>query len=106
LQAYEQTLASSGKAILYNALSVGLGFSVLVFSNVIPMRTAGLLLAITMATSSLAALTFLPAVLMASHIVQKRLAAGRSKDKIILKVRTEKARDGESDDELALTKHE
>ncbi len=76
--AYERTLSTTGKAIVFNALSVGLGFAVLLFSNVIPMRTAGLLLAVTMLTSSLSAMTFLPAVLCATRIVQKK-TAGRVK---------------------------
>jgi hypothetical protein len=72
--AYAMTLATTGKAIVFNALSVGLGFAVLFASNVIPMRTAGLLLAITMFTSSLSAMTFLPAVLAATKIVQKKMS--------------------------------
>jgi predicted RND superfamily exporter protein len=76
--AYAVTLATTGKAIVFNALSVGLGFAVLLGSNVIPMRTAGLLLAITMLTSSVSAMTFLPAVLAATRIVQKK-RPGKSK---------------------------
>lgn len=75
---YAATLATTGKAIAFNALSVGLGFAVLLGSNVIPMRTAGLLLAITMLTSSLSAMTFLPAVLAATKVVQKK-ALGKGK---------------------------
>lgn len=67
-QAYENTLASSGRAIVFNALSVGLGFAVLLGSNVIPLRTAGTLLAATMFVSSFSALTFLPAVIVALRV--------------------------------------
>jgi predicted RND superfamily exporter protein len=67
-KAYAVTLATTGKAIIFNALSVGLGYSVLLASNVIPLRTAGLLLAVTMFTSSTSAMTFLPAVLLASRV--------------------------------------
>jgi predicted RND superfamily exporter protein len=76
--AYAATLATTGKAIVFNALSVGLGFAVLLGSNVVPMRTAGLLLAVTMFTSSVSAMTLLPAVLAATKIVQKKMT-GKSK---------------------------
>ncbi|MCK8827521.1 MMPL family transporter [Natroniella acetigena] len=57
------TLLSSGKAIIFNALSVAAGFAVLLFSNFNPLVDLGLLVAITMLTSSLAAMTILPALL-------------------------------------------
>ncbi|HEQ72090.1 MAG TPA: hypothetical protein ENN69_06335, partial [Spirochaetia bacterium] len=63
VEAYRAVLVTTGRAIVYNALAVALGFLVLVGSNVVPMRTAGILLASTMATSSLAALTLLPVVM-------------------------------------------
>jgi predicted RND superfamily exporter protein len=65
------TLAGTGKAILFNALSVALGFAVLLFSNVVPLRSAGILLASTMATSSLAALSLMPALLAATRITER-----------------------------------
>ncbi|MBN2618180.1 MAG: MMPL family transporter, partial [Spirochaetales bacterium] len=57
------TIITSGKAILINAASVALGFLVLVFSNFIVLRYIGVLVAIIMITSSLAALTILPILL-------------------------------------------
>ncbi|MBN1410818.1 MAG: MMPL family transporter [Spirochaetales bacterium] len=72
-KAYEITLSSTGKAIVFNAVSVGLGFAVLMLSSVVPFRTAGMLLAVTMGVSSTAAMTFLPAVLNISAAVQKWL---------------------------------
>ncbi|GAB4375336.1 MAG: hypothetical protein Kow009_10660 [Spirochaetales bacterium] len=54
---------SSGKAILVNALSVGAGFLVLVFSNFTSLRYIGSLVALTMVTSSFAALALLPILL-------------------------------------------
>jgi len=57
------TILSSGKAIITNAVSVGLGFAVLVFSKFVVLRFIGILVAIIMLTSSVAALTVLPALL-------------------------------------------
>lgn len=54
---------TSGKAILVNALSVGAGFLVLVFSNFTSLRYIGSLVALTMLTSSFAALVLLPILL-------------------------------------------
>jgi predicted RND superfamily exporter protein len=71
-QAYALTISTTGKAIIFNAVSVGAGFAVLLGSNVLPMRTAGILLAITMATSSLSAMTILPAVLAATNVIRER----------------------------------
>ena len=54
---------TSGKAILVNALSVGAGFLVLAFSNFTSLRYIGSLVALTMLTSSFAALVLLPILL-------------------------------------------
>ncbi len=54
---------TSGKAILVNAFSVGVGFLVLVFSNFTSLRYIGSLVALTMLTSSFAALALLPILL-------------------------------------------
>ncbi|MBN2536491.1 MAG: MMPL family transporter [Spirochaetales bacterium] len=70
-RSYVLTVSTTGKAIIFNAISVGAGFAVLVGSNVLPMRTAGILLAITMAISSLSAMTFLPAVLAATNVIKE-----------------------------------
>ncbi|QEN05966.1 RND family transporter [Thiospirochaeta perfilievii] len=59
----KNTIVTSGKAIIINAVSVALGFMVLVFSNFIVLRYIGVLVAIIMITSSLAALTILPILL-------------------------------------------
>ena len=60
----KRTFAVSGKAIIINALSVGMGFAVLVFSNFNMLGDFGLLVAITMGTSSLVSLTVIPALLL------------------------------------------
>ncbi len=61
--AVQATWGSVGKAIIFNALSVAAGFFVLVFSNFNPLMFLGELIVLTMLTSSLGALTILPALL-------------------------------------------
>ena len=61
--AVQATWSSVGKAIIFNALSVAAGFFVLVFSNFNPLMFLGELIVLTMLTSSLGALTILPALL-------------------------------------------
>lgn len=55
---------SSGKAIIINAVSVGMGFAVLLLSRFNMLVDLGLLIAITMFTSALVSLTVLPALLL------------------------------------------
>ena len=64
LHSLKTTLGTTGKAIVINALTVGLGFVILVGSNLVPMQRFGWLIAITMLVSSTAALTFLPALIL------------------------------------------
>jgi len=59
-----KTFASSGKAILINAVSVGAGFAVLVFSQFVMLQDLGLLIALTMCSSALASLTVIPVLLL------------------------------------------
>lgn len=61
----KNTFLSSGKGILTNALAVGLGFLVLVFSKFIILRYIGILVAVVMFTSSSLAMTIIPGVLNA-----------------------------------------
>ena len=61
--AISRTMASSGKAIFFNALVVAAGFLVLFFSVTPPNQSLGLLVALNMVTSFLGAMTVLPAVL-------------------------------------------
>lgn len=58
-----KTFYSSGKAIIFNALSVGAGFAVLMLSQFVILEDLGLLIALTMGTSALIALTLLPVLL-------------------------------------------
>lgn len=62
--AFIKTVATVGRAILSNALAVGLGFAVLMFSNIVPLRDFGLQMFVTMFTSSIATITLMPIVLL------------------------------------------
>ena len=64
IEAAERTLRSTGRAIFINMITVALGFLVLTFGHLIPLRRFGLLVAITMFSSGLGALTLLPAVIV------------------------------------------
>ncbi len=57
------TFYGSGKAILFNAVSVGAGFAVLILSKFNMLADLGLLIALVMGTSSFASLTVLPTIL-------------------------------------------
>ena len=59
----KRTFNKSGHGIVTNALAVGLGFLVLCFSKFIVLRYIGILVAIVMFSSSLLAMTIIPAVL-------------------------------------------
>jgi predicted RND superfamily exporter protein len=59
-----RTFLTSGKAIIINAVSVGVGFAVLLFSKFTMLADFGLLIAITMFSSALISLTVLPVLLM------------------------------------------
>ncbi len=58
-----QTFLGSGKAILFNAVSVGAGFAVLMLSKFNMLGELGFLIALIMITSSLGSLTVLPILL-------------------------------------------
>ncbi|MFW5842312.1 MAG: MMPL family transporter [Spirochaetota bacterium] len=58
-----RVLSTTGKAIFFNAGSVAAGFAVLLLSNFVPLRYLGLLIALTMVVSSVAAVTILPVLL-------------------------------------------
>jgi predicted RND superfamily exporter protein len=62
--ALEKTLKTTGKAIGINALTVALGFIILIWSNMVPLQRFGWLIALTMVVSAWASLTFLPAMLL------------------------------------------
>jgi hypothetical protein len=67
LEALNKTLESTGKAIIINALSVAMGFLVLVLGNIVPMQRFGYLIALTMIVSAMASITILPALLLVTR---------------------------------------
>jgi predicted RND superfamily exporter protein len=62
--ALEDTIMISGKAIVINVVSVTAGFLVLLFSEMVPLQYFGFLIGLSMISSSLAALTLLPVILI------------------------------------------
>lgn len=62
--AVSETIRTTGRAIIYNAVAVAAGFAVLLFSSFGPIATLGALVAVTMGISAIAALTLLPATLL------------------------------------------
>ncbi len=69
-EAMKTMISTTGKSIFLNATTVGLGFLVLTWSNVLPIRRFGWLIALTMLVSMIASLTLLPALILS---VQKHL---------------------------------
>ena len=66
-KAVEDAILISGKAIIINVISVSAGFLVLVFSDMVPLQYFGILIALSMVSSSLGAMTLLPAILILLH---------------------------------------
>ncbi|MCI2425308.1 efflux RND transporter permease subunit [Candidatus Acetothermia bacterium] len=62
--ALQATIQTSGRAIVYNALALALGFIVLLFSGFRGINDFGMLLAMTMVISILATFTVVPAILI------------------------------------------
>ncbi len=71
-QSLEDTIMVSGKSIFINVISVSAGFLVLIFSEMVPLQYFGILMALSMIGSGLAALTLLPVILILVH--RKRLS--------------------------------
>ena len=63
----ENIIMVSGNAIIINMISVAAGFLVLLFSQMVPLQSFGLLVALSMIGSGLGALTLLPVVLIISE---------------------------------------
>jgi predicted RND superfamily exporter protein len=64
LEALERTLETTGKAILINTVAVMLGFAVLFFSEMLPIKRFGYLTALTMLVSAAGAITVFPAAVL------------------------------------------
>jgi predicted RND superfamily exporter protein len=58
-----RTFKTAGLAIIINAVSVGLGFAVLLLSRFVILNNLGLLIALTMAVSAIISLTVIPVLI-------------------------------------------
>ncbi len=72
--AIKSTMHSTGRAIVFNALAVALGFMVLIFSNFMPIMNVGWLVAATMIVSALATLIVLPCLISLFGLNEKATA--------------------------------
>lgn len=70
-QSIEQTIMTSGKAIIINVTAVAAGFLVLLFSQIVPLQNFGLLVAISMFGSGFGSLTLLPVILILANRKRK-----------------------------------
>ena len=64
----QESILISGNAIIINVISVSAGFLILVFSEMVPLQYFGLLIALSMISSCLGALTLLPSILILMNI--------------------------------------
>jgi predicted RND superfamily exporter protein len=63
-RALQETIRHTGRGIIYNALTVALGFFILIFASFKGIRMFGMQIALTMVISALAAISVIPAILM------------------------------------------
>ncbi len=63
-KAIDETIMTTGKAVIINVVSVAAGFLVLLFAQIMPLKNFGLLVAISMFGSGFGALTLLPVILL------------------------------------------
>ncbi len=64
VEAVERSLATTGRGIVFNGFSVVVGFVVLIISQFYPVRFFGLLVAISILASLIAALVVIPAIVI------------------------------------------
>lgn len=63
-RAMQETIQSTGRGITYNALTVALGFFILIFASFKGIRMFGIQIAFTMVISALSAISIIPAILL------------------------------------------
>ncbi|MCK4570738.1 RND family transporter [Candidatus Bipolaricaulota bacterium] len=63
-RALQKTIQTTGRGITYNALTVALGFFILIVASFKGIRTFGWQIALTMAVSALSAISIIPAILV------------------------------------------
>jgi predicted RND superfamily exporter protein len=66
-ESFDATIAelfpSTGRALLFNFLAIGLGFGVLMFSDVVPLFRFGAIVLLAISASFIASMTLLPALI-------------------------------------------
>lgn len=62
-KAIQSAITGPGKAIMYNAITTKVGFSALLFSKFVPLKTFAILMCFTMGILAICALTILPAAI-------------------------------------------
>ena len=67
-KAIMKTIETTGRAIIVNAISVALGFSILLLAQLNPVKQFGWMVAVTMIISSLSAITYLPSIILVSKL--------------------------------------
>ncbi len=80
--ALENTGASAGKGIFFNAFALIIGFLVLVFSHFRAISVFGFLISVTMIVSSLAALVVIPVLLQ--YFANRKIERGKTMKKTLL----------------------
>ena len=67
IESFEETIAelfpSTGRALLFNFLAIGLGFGVLMFSDVVPLFRFGAIVLLAISVSFVASMSLLPALI-------------------------------------------
>jgi len=78
VESIASTSATAGRGIFFNALTLILGFGILIFSHFRAIDVFGYLIALTMIISSLASLTIVPAILrlIPARIILRKNAKG------------------------------
>lgn len=66
-EALQTTIQTSGRAIVYNALAIALGFMLLLFSGFRGINDFGMLVTMTMVISMLSVFTVIPAIFLAQR---------------------------------------
>jgi len=77
-EAVIHTLTTTGRGITFNALSVIIGFSVLLFSSFAPIRFFGYLVIISIAACMVGALVIIPSLVL---LLRPRFAEGKTRKK-------------------------
>lgn len=86
--AFESFFRTTGRALLFNLLSLSLGFGVLTTSSVPPLISFGALVAVSVSAGFLASITVLPAII---YLLKPAfLKINTNKDKLISKPKTKK----------------